>query len=178
MPLRPNQKFSLLVASLVLALAVEGTLLWKLSSRPADVAPTPTPPPIFVPTPIEDVFVAPGTKPPTVTRSSPNPLGVGKPLAPLTPDARAQAKAFFDAAGVAMRAGDRKTALENYRRVVAVLPDHLPSRLNLALLYLQAKQPAAAIPHLQKAAQLNPKDAASRLNWRARFSLSSELVRP
>lgn len=191
MPLRPPQQFHLIVAAIVVALGGETALLWKLSQRPASPPvsvsnPSPTPAPTAPP-----LFTAPGIEPP------PNPANPGAPplqTAPrqtpappavlgqaLSPDARAQAKALFDAANVALRGGDKKGAIENFRRVVALAPDHLPTRLNLALLYLGEKRPAEAIPHLQKAAQIDPKNAAARFELaRALLSLkrTGEAVAP
>lgn len=188
MPLRPSQQFNLVVASIGLALAAEGAVLWKLSQRPA----TPAPPPVAVPTPTAlPLFVAPGVEtappetapnPPLDPSPAPNPPSQLAPRATtLAPDARAQAKVWFDAATAALRGGDKKTALEGFRRVVAIAPDHLPTRLNLALLYLGAKRPAEAIPHLQKAARLDPKNAAARFELaRALLSLkrTGEAVAP
>ncbi len=72
------------------------------------------------------------------------------------------AKTYFEAATAALGRKDSKSALENFRRVAQIAPNHLPTRLNLALLYLQLNQPAQAVPHLQKAAALDPKNPAPR----------------
>ncbi len=182
MPLRPNQVVNLIVASVALALLAEGALLWKLSGRAPQnsalkptLAPnsTPNPTPFLAPTPLAaPIFTAPAAPPkkvgapqfsvPKSAKTSTETTSKSPPIARLSDENRARAKTYFEAATAALQAKKPALALENFRRVVPIAPDHLPTRLNLALLYLGANQPAQAIPHLKKAAQLDPKAAAPR----------------
>lgn len=70
------------------------------------------------------------------------------------------AQVAFEAGATALRRGDKEAARAEFARAVQLAPDNLPSRLNLASLYLDAKQPAQAIPHLQVVAARDPKNAA------------------
>ncbi len=172
MPLRPSQAFNLIVASVALALLAEGALLWKLSDRapqpgaansPSMAAPLPT---MTVPTAPAPLFVAPGVAPPSPTSSLGQKSAASDPVpaknGAISAADRARAKTYFEAASAALKLKDSQSALENFRRVAQIAPDNLPTRLNLALLYLSANRPAEAIPHLKKAAKLDPKGAAAR----------------
>ncbi|RYG70807.1 tetratricopeptide repeat protein, partial [bacterium] len=194
MPLRPNQTFNLIVAFTALALLAEGALLWKLGNdqdrKVALLAATATTAPPLISATSPPLFTAPGVGAEPATGSSlgvtpgsskaPAPSGPTPGLAPapgaappagsLPPDKRALAKTYFDAASAALKNKDTKVALENFRKVVAIAPDHLPTRLNLAVLYLSSKQPAEALPHLEKAAALAPKNPATQ------FELARTLV--
>ncbi|PQV64894.1 Tfp pilus assembly protein PilF [Abditibacterium utsteinense] len=173
MPLRPNQTFNFIAASLALSLVAEGALLWKLSQSNGSVAPAIIANLAATPAPTSaSFFVAPGVAPSSQASDSAShlippvfsaPNGKGKKnAAPAGSGQNALAKTYFEAATAALAKKDNRTALENFRRVAQIAPDNLPTRLNLALLYLGANQPAAAIPHLQKAAQLDRKSAAPR----------------
>jgi predicted Zn-dependent protease len=191
MPLRPNQTFNLIVASTALVLMAEGALLWKLGhdqeqnqARKATAAlatvPTPLAAPLFqVPgladapslgnAPAENGSAAPagsqGAQPrlpsalPPALRAQPG--AAAPPGEALPADKKALAKTYFDAGSAALAKKDSRTALENFLRVVEIAPNHLATRLNLAVLYLGARQPADALPHLIKATQIAPKNPAT-----------------
>jgi tetratricopeptide (TPR) repeat protein len=189
MPLRPNQTFNLIVASTALALMAEGALLWKLGhdqASKAKVAPlralAPTPAPLFQVPGLSDAQTASvgskgalsGSTPPLPSALPPalraQPGKATPPGATLPADKRALAKTYFDAGSAALAKKDTRTALENFLRVVEIAPNHLATRLNLAVLYLGAKQPADALPHLIKATQIAPKNPATH------FELARTLV--
>lgn len=185
MPLRPAPTFNIVVATIAFALVAESALLWSLSQRPQHVATSPAA--TFSPTPVpEPLFTAPGVEPPGITTgpvtsgsvpetvpaaptdpksavlTAPASIKPGAGTEKLSPAVRAQAKELFDAGTAALARKDGKTALDKFRAVIAIAPDHLATRLNLALLYLDANQPALAVPHLQKASQLAPDLPAPR----------------
>jgi tetratricopeptide (TPR) repeat protein len=200
MPLRPNQSFNLTVAFTALVLLAEGALLWKLghdqAQRTPSATPSTTPAPLVAAT-SPPLFAVPGLgngKAPAPSTAAPRPgspggaapgPGVPDPGAPnlappaeaarppgaaLPPEKRALAKTYFDAGSAALQQKDQKAALDNFLKVVEIAPDHLATRLNLAVLYLGARQPAAALPHLEKAVQIAPKNAATQ------FELGRTLV--
>jgi len=70
----------------------------------------------------------------------------------------------------AQKKGNLKGAIEGYRQVLHQMPDALPAHLNLAVAYLQDKQPAKAIPHLKVVAKADPK------NVRVQFELAKVLL--
>lgn len=178
MPLRPKQSFNLTVAFTALALLAEGALLWKLghdqslrtpqlTAPPASTAPlvAATSPPLFA---LPET--APGKPAPVAPSLTAPPAGAAPSSSTLPADKRALAKSYFDAGTAALQRKDNKGATENFLKVVEVAPNHLATRLNLAVLYLGAKQPESALPHLQKAVQIAPKNAATQ------FELGRTLV--
>ena len=78
----------------------------------------------------------------------------------LAPPVNANAQRAFEAANAALRAGNKTEAAAQFARAVQLAPDNLPSRLNLASVYLDLKQPAKAVPHLREAVQREPNNAA------------------
>ena len=68
----------------------------------------------------------------------------------------AEAQRAFEAGGAALRAGDKAKAAAEFARAVQLAPDNLPSRLNLAGVYLDMKQPGRAVPHLRTVAGRDP----------------------
>ena len=93
-------------------------------------------------------------------------MGAGGPLLPSRNPRYAPqpggsaAQTAFEAAQAALRAGDKEAARAEFERAVQLAPDNLPSRLNLASVYLDLKQPARAVPHLKIVAARDPKNAA------------------
>ena len=158
---------------------------------PSQLAPTET----FAPSAAEkSVFIAPGAVPqqpatsqpsiPQPTASSPSPTAevfiappkivAGAPVfagknTPVAGNRNPDAKAYFEAATAALAKKDDAGALENFRHVARLAPNNLPTRLNLALLYLSGNRPAEAIPHLQKAALLDRRAAAPRFQLAQAF---------
>ena len=181
----PNQKFALICAALVASLAAETALLVVLTKeKPAPkVAVAPTP----VSTRAPEIFSAPGVvapiPAPSTSKNAPFPQNSRPNASALTfapktksaPGAKidpkiAQAKAFFDAGTAALKANDAQTALVSFQKVVPLAPDDAATRMNLALLYLERKEPKNALPHLQKSVELEPKNA------RAHFELGRALL--
>ncbi len=68
----------------------------------------------------------------------------------------AEAQRAFEAGGAALRAGDKNRAVAEFARAVRLAPDNLPSRLSLASIYLDMKQPGRAVPHLRTVAERDP----------------------
>jgi tetratricopeptide (TPR) repeat protein len=48
------------------------------------------------------------------------------------------------------RMSDREGAIKEYKQALEVDPDHVPSRLRLAEMYLERSDPLAALPHLEQ----------------------------
>ncbi len=77
-----------------------------------------------------------------------------------TPQVNGGAQRAFEAGSAALRAGDKNKAAAEFARAVRLAPDNMPSRLNLASVYLDLKQPAKAVPHLREVAGRDPNNAA------------------
>ena len=77
-----------------------------------------------------------------------------------TPPINADAQRAFEAGSAALRAGDKKKAATQFAQAVRLAPDNLPSRLNLAGVYLDLKQSARAVPHLREVVRRDPNNAA------------------
>ena len=77
-----------------------------------------------------------------------------------TPPVNLGAQQAFDAGSMALRAGDKTKAAAAFARAVQLAPDNLPSRMNLASVYLDLKQPARAVPHLREVAKRDPNNPA------------------
>lgn len=123
----------------------------------------------------QGVFTAPdeNSQQPTITPSAPKGLDttsnsasvlnqplklskegeVGKALEKFrnSPLAKSFGKALED-----QKQGRMDQAIQGYRDVLHQMPGALPAELNLAVAYLQNKQPAKAIPHLQVVAKADP----------------------
>jgi tetratricopeptide (TPR) repeat protein len=89
--------------------------------------------------------------------------------------ARTPLEAAFNRAVDAQKAGRNEEALSAYRSVLALKPDLVPARVNLALLLLQMKRPGEALPELKAARKLDPKNPS--LPWQIAQTLV-ELKRP
>jgi len=89
--------------------------------------------------------------------------------------ARTPLEAAFNRAVDAQKAGRNEEALSAYRDVLALKPDLVPARVNLALLLLQMKRPSEALPELQAARKLDPKNPS--LPWQI-AQILVELKRP
>lgn len=76
------------------------------------------------------------------------------------PPVNAPAQRAFEAGSAALRAGNKNKAAAEFARAVQLAPDNLPSRLNLASVYLDLKQPARAVPHLREVVKRDPKNVA------------------
>ena len=87
-----------------------------------------------------------------------------------TPPVNMGAQQAFDAGSMALRVGDKNKAAAEFARAVQLAPDNLPSRLNLASVYLDLKQPARAVPHLREVVKRDPKNVA------AQFTLARALL--
>lgn len=92
----------------------------------------------------------------------PPPRNGSQPVIPSgsTPPVNAGAQRAFEAGSAALRAGDKNKAAAEFARAVQLAPDNLPSRLNLASVYLDLKQPARAVPHLREVVRRDPNNAA------------------
>ena len=77
-----------------------------------------------------------------------------------TPRVNVPAQRAFEAGQAALRAGDKNKAATEFAKVVRLAPDDVPSRLGLAGLYLDLKQPARAVPHLREVVKRDPNNAA------------------
>ena len=73
-----------------------------------------------------------------------------------TPPVNVEAQRAFEAGNAALRAGDKNRAVAEFARAVQLAPDNVPSRLNLASVYLDLKQPDKAVPHLRAVAAREP----------------------
>lgn len=62
------------------------------------------------------------------------------------------------------RQGNARKAEDEYRLALKILPEHVPSMVNLAALLVEEKRYDVALPPLQKALELDPKNAAARYN--------------
>ena len=87
-----------------------------------------------------------------------------------TPPVNIEAQQAFDAGSMALRVGNKAKAAQEFARAVRLAPDNLPSRLNLASVYLDLKQPAKAVPHLREVVQRDPN------NVEAQFTLARALL--
>ncbi len=65
--------------------------------------------------------------------------------------------------------GDMRRGVESYQKVLALFPDHVPSRNNLALLYVQLGQWREAIPHYEDAIRRGTPFAGSYGNLAAAY---------
>ena len=93
----------------------------------------------------------------------PPPIGNGnRPAMPSgpTPPINVDAQRAFDAGTAALRAGDKTKAASQFARAVQLAPDNMPSRLNLASVYLDLKQPSKAVPQLRAVVGRDPNNAA------------------
>ena len=77
-----------------------------------------------------------------------------------TPPVNVPAQRAFEAGSAALRAGDKAKAAAEFAQAVRLSPDNMPSRLNLASVYLELKQPAKAVPHLREVVKRDPNNAA------------------
>ena len=84
-------------------------------------------------------------------------------------------EATFNRAVAAQKAGRNDEALAAYGEVLKTRPDLIPARVNMALLLLQMKRPAEALPQLQAARKLDPKNPS--LPWQIAQTLV-QLKRP
>jgi tetratricopeptide (TPR) repeat protein len=82
-----------------------------------------------------------------------------------SPLAKSFGKALED-----QKQGRTAEAIAGYRDVIHQMPDALPAHLNLAVAYLQAGQPARAVPHLQVVAKADPN------NVNVQFELAKVLL--
>ena len=113
-----------------------------------------------------------GNRPMSIPQMPPPPNMSGGPLPMLPPPpmrngsrpemlpVNVEAQRAFEAGNAALRAGDKNKAAVEYARAVRAAPDNLPSRLNLASVYLDLKQPARAVPHLREVVKRDPNNAA------------------
>ena len=76
------------------------------------------------------------------------------------PQVNVPAQRAFEAGGAALRAGDKNQAAAQFARAVQIAPGNLPSRLNLASVYLDLNQPGKAVPHLREVVKRDPNNAA------------------
>ena len=99
----------------------------------------------------------PQMQPPRSMNGAPMPPGAtgNRPAMP-TPPVNVEAQRAFEAGSAALRAGDKNQAASQFARAVQLAPDNVPSRLNLASVYLDLKQPDKAIPHLRAVATREP----------------------
>ena len=99
----------------------------------------------------------PQMQPPRSMNGAPLPMSPGANRnQPSMPQVNAGAQQAFEAGGAALRAGDKNKAAAQFARAVQLAPDNVPSRLNLASVYLDLKQPAKAVPHLREVVRRDP----------------------
>ena len=91
--------------------------------------------------------------PPPPRSNGPRPA---MPNAPIN----AAAQSAFEAGQAALRVGDKAKAAQEFARAVQLAPDNVPSRLNLASVYLDLKQPSKAVPHLREVVKREPNNVA------------------
>ncbi|MEO6907855.1 MAG: tetratricopeptide repeat protein [Abditibacteriaceae bacterium] len=101
----------------------------------------------------------------TLTLSKNGAAGVALEKFRNSPLAKSFGKAMED-----QKQGRTAAAIAGYRDVLHQMPDALPAHLNLAIAYLQAGQPAQAVPHLQVVAKADPK------NVNVQFELAKVLL--
>lgn len=96
--------------------------------------------------------------------TNPGGTGVGPvPSANLTPEQKDRAKAFFDEAELARQSGDLGRAAELFQRSIEADPGFVKAHVFLGALYFQMRNLEPAIRTLERASQLDPKDAEA---WR------------
>lgn len=100
-----------------------------------------------------------------LTLSSTGAAGVALQKFRNSPLAKAFGQALAD-----QKQGNFPAAIAGYREVLHQMPNALPARLNLAVAYLQAGQPAQAISPLQMVAKADPK------NVNVQFQLAKVLL--
>ena len=63
-----------------------------------------------------------------------------------------------------------RKAVEYFQRAVKIVPDFGSARNNLGRTYLEMERPADALPHLQQAAVLSPRDPIVQTNLASAFA--------
>jgi tetratricopeptide (TPR) repeat protein len=84
-----------------------------------------------------------------------------KPTSPQASSPNAADTATFDHAVEAQKAGKAAEAIDGYTAELRKNPNNLSAHTNLAMLYLQSREPQKAVFHLKTAQRLDPKNPAA-----------------